>query len=351
MLSIVANDWREYQSKAAVLFGRIGFDVHFEHKVKGARATHSVDVWATSRQFGIEVKWLIECKFWNSRVPKEKVLALIQIAQDIGADKAFLLSETGFQSGAIAAAKNTNVVLSSLDDLEANAISVIAENEISVAEKHLYQLTDRLRALLYDEKGTMKRLSGLSLDDVVAQLGIAFELQLGIGKASVGRYPILIHGSRSHSTVCENSILFSKLLREEIECLKSITTTLEANAHESRDIKECNEELFEVLKNFMFLSEKALFEKMEGDPGFEEDRLMVLSWMKKLANAFVNARSAAPNKVVLDAINNLWRTLLDTAYLDLSKPKIPAEQWDETKRQVTEQTEQLLIALKKRADT
>jgi restriction system protein len=40
------------------------------------------------------------------------------VAQDVGVDKAFLLSESGFQAGAISAARSTNILLSDLQMLE-----------------------------------------------------------------------------------------------------------------------------------------------------------------------------------------------------------------------------------------
>ena len=44
---------------------------------------------------------------------------LAEVVKDVGADRGVLLSESGFQSGAARAAKNTNIELTSLKDLRA----------------------------------------------------------------------------------------------------------------------------------------------------------------------------------------------------------------------------------------
>ena len=63
-----------------------------------------IHVFVTFARFGIPHLRILECKHWKTCIPKEKVMVLQAIVQDIGADKGFLLSEIGFQSGAIAAA-------------------------------------------------------------------------------------------------------------------------------------------------------------------------------------------------------------------------------------------------------
>jgi len=98
--------WREYQQRAADFFRRLGLTAIVEHEVEGARGHHAVNVYVEGLFHGIPLKWVVECKAWKTNVPKEKVMALSSIVQDVGADRGFLLSETGFQAGAIRAALN-----------------------------------------------------------------------------------------------------------------------------------------------------------------------------------------------------------------------------------------------------
>lgn len=109
--------WKDYQLKTAEYFKKLGLNALVEHKVEGIRGVHEIDVYVEGKIYGLPFIWIVECKAWKSNVPKEKVLTLSSIILDIGADKGFLLSEKGFQSGAIRLAEKTNITLSSLEDL------------------------------------------------------------------------------------------------------------------------------------------------------------------------------------------------------------------------------------------
>lgn len=109
--------WREYQQQTAEFFRRLGLTASIEKSIEGARGVHAVDVYVEGTYHGIAFRWIVECKAWGSNVPKEKVMALAAIVQDVGADRGFLLSEKGFQSGALRAAAKTNISLTSLADL------------------------------------------------------------------------------------------------------------------------------------------------------------------------------------------------------------------------------------------
>ncbi|EPL2316804.1 restriction endonuclease, partial [Klebsiella pneumoniae] len=74
-----------------------------------------------SHHAGFDIIWLVECKHWKNPVSKLHVLALREIVTEIGADRGILLSESGFQSGAIEAANLTNVHITSLAELSLSA--------------------------------------------------------------------------------------------------------------------------------------------------------------------------------------------------------------------------------------
>jgi hypothetical protein len=109
--------WSKYQEEVAQFFRDLGLDAKTNETIKGARTTHDIDVVVRSKHAGLEVVWLVECKAWRSRVPKEKVLALRTIVDDAGADRGFVMAERGYQSGALEAARLANTTLTSLSDL------------------------------------------------------------------------------------------------------------------------------------------------------------------------------------------------------------------------------------------
>jgi hypothetical protein len=88
-----------------------------EARVRGVRATHDIDVWVQFRMFGLDHKWAVECKYWKRPISKEKVVALREIVDDIGADKGIMVAESGFQPGAVSATTKTNIWLTTLEEL------------------------------------------------------------------------------------------------------------------------------------------------------------------------------------------------------------------------------------------
>jgi hypothetical protein len=92
-----------------------------DQRLVGARGVHNADVVVRKVTAGIEQLWVIECKKWNRRVSKLHVAALAEIVKDVGADRGILLSESGFQAGAIRMARSSNITLSSIADLKDNS--------------------------------------------------------------------------------------------------------------------------------------------------------------------------------------------------------------------------------------
>lgn len=134
----------EYAVKAATFFQKLGLKAEVEKRVVGTRGVHNIDVWITGKMQSFEIRWVIECKDWKSSIPKEKVLALQSIAMDIGADRAFLLSESGFQSGAIKCAHFTNITLTSLKDLHGQTREQFAREALWVLYNRVSQVIKEL---------------------------------------------------------------------------------------------------------------------------------------------------------------------------------------------------------------
>jgi restriction system protein len=142
----VANTWKEYQEEAASFFRGLGLDAQTDVTVQGVRTSHDIDVLVKSHHVGFDVTWLIECKHWQTRVSKLHVLALREIVTDIGADRGILLSENGFQSGAIEAATLTNVHATSLAEVRKSASKEI----ISMRLRELYDRIEACRDRYWD---------------------------------------------------------------------------------------------------------------------------------------------------------------------------------------------------------
>lgn len=141
-----APSWQHYQQEAAALLTELGFATQVEDRITSARGvTHMVDVAARRSVAGVEILWVVECKLWRNAVSKEKVAALVGIGEDLGADRCLLMSETGFQSGAVQMAAGRNVTLTSLNDLRANATADLMTARAYQAERRLREIEQQLR--------------------------------------------------------------------------------------------------------------------------------------------------------------------------------------------------------------
>lgn len=144
-LRVVMKPWMQYQEDAATFFRSLGLQAEVETTVKGTRGEHDVDVLVKGNLHGVNFVWIVECKAWRSNIPKEKVMALAAIVDDVGADRGFLLSEVGFQSGAIQQARKRSITLTSIQDLR----EVATESAIGHALARLAWRADRTKAEIY----------------------------------------------------------------------------------------------------------------------------------------------------------------------------------------------------------
>jgi restriction system protein len=185
----MADSWQAYQEEVATFFRGLGLEATTNLTVQGIRTTHDIDVYVKSHHVGFDVVWVIECKHWERRVTKLHVLALREIVTDLGADRGILLSEVGFQSGAVEAATLTNVHVSSLANLRESAIAEI----MSIRLREIYDRVEACRERYWDIPKETRIKDGLRPD--VGEDGysgnhlidLASEL---IAKAFRGVYPV-----------------------------------------------------------------------------------------------------------------------------------------------------------------
>jgi hypothetical protein len=145
--------WHEYQEEAGAFFRELGLDAVVDAEVTGARGTHKIDVWVVFEVHGLKQRWLVECKAWKSNIPKEKVATLLSVCADVGSHQAFLLSEVGFQAGAVALAQNTNIVLTSLAELRGLAVSDLVRIGLDRLTERLYRLQAALNLSRAETEG------------------------------------------------------------------------------------------------------------------------------------------------------------------------------------------------------
>ena len=119
------STWEELQDLVAQLLNQAGYHAVSPCTIDTVRGTVEVDVFVESPD--VFIKTIIcECKFWKTPVTKEKVHAFRTVVHDSGAALGLLISKVGFQSGAVEAAKLSNVRLLTWEEFT----NVIAEQWI-----------------------------------------------------------------------------------------------------------------------------------------------------------------------------------------------------------------------------
>ena len=159
--------------------------------IMGVRTSHDIDVLVTLRHVGFDVRWIVECKLWKLPVSKLHVLALREIVADIGADRGILLSEAGFQSGAIEAANLTNVQVTSLAVLEGTA----RESVFAMRLRKLYERVDACEEAYWEISKDERIARGLRPDVGEGGYSGQFVIDLShdvLSRATRSRFPIEI---------------------------------------------------------------------------------------------------------------------------------------------------------------
>jgi hypothetical protein len=187
-------DWKEYQKVTADVFEELGCCAEVDKTVQGVRGKHRIDVWVVFNKFGFKIKWIIECKFWNSNVSKEKVLALKSIVDDVGADRGVIISKTGYQSGAIRAADKTNITLTNLEDLKETVKDDLLQSSLHHLESRVTYLKYELNNLYETEKTgpnslVSKPLPGIDGNAVMRSGGLLSIIEYGFDKIRLANPP------------------------------------------------------------------------------------------------------------------------------------------------------------------
>lgn len=198
-------DWKKYQEDTARFFRDLGFEAKTDVTVEGARGRHDVDVVATSDRAGLRQLWVVECKLWQRAVGKDRVLVLAHIVTDVGADRGILLSESGFQAGALRQARQSNITLTSLADLRENAEEEAGQIALTLALRRITLLIGRAHSLTRTETThhsaktyTLPGVDGRGLTELLGRLSLT---QSGLLKASTNEVPTLISAPTDDAVV------------------------------------------------------------------------------------------------------------------------------------------------------
>jgi hypothetical protein len=197
--SAMSADWRQYQEEAAAFFRSLGFQAAVDYTVQGVRSNHAIDVHVTFERWGMRHNWIVECKHQARAVTKADVETLKTIASEIGASLAFLLSESGFQSGAFAAAQKTNVVLSSLQELRSKSRDEVMREALGVLGIRCLKLRAILRDFMVQLEsgptfGRSRIRDGVDGQHYTRIVGVIAIVNEAFDQVRLGDFPVMLTG-------------------------------------------------------------------------------------------------------------------------------------------------------------
>lgn len=111
---IYANEpssWQDLQQKVCDILAVCGCESAVEKTIATVRGDVSVDVYAADHAIKPSLTYICECKYWSTPVTKTIVHSFRTVVADSGVHLGYIISRSGFQSGAFAAAHNSNLKL------------------------------------------------------------------------------------------------------------------------------------------------------------------------------------------------------------------------------------------------
>lgn len=112
------DTWEDLENLVTSILSECGMSARRNVSLPLPRGTVDVDVLAEETVDGITHTTICECKNWRTNIPKEIVHAFRTVMQETGANRGYIISRVGFQTGALEAAAATNIELVTFDEFQ-----------------------------------------------------------------------------------------------------------------------------------------------------------------------------------------------------------------------------------------
>ncbi|MFH7002652.1 restriction endonuclease [Flavobacterium bizetiae] len=230
-------EWYQFQEDICSYFRTLGVSAETNVTIQGIRTSHDIDILVKTKFLGQDIVWVIEAKKWKSKVNKLQVLGLRTIIDDIGADKGFIISDKGFQSGAKESTLKTNVQLMTYTELKNLTKELIQSEIIQTYKDRLVLLENRywshskkirqkygLRGEIWDYPVNFSGHSLLVTAHLAINSALKNEYPIDLQTHSVEKKGLLIAFSFQELTNWLNlnlNFIDQKILMAEIEMIKN----------------------------------------------------------------------------------------------------------------------------------
>jgi hypothetical protein len=315
--------WADYQNKVAEVFSEFGAIASIESKVEGARGVHKIDVYVELEIHGIKSKWICECKLWKKPVGKSSVLTFHSVINDVGADRGFFFSESGFQSGAINVTKNTNITLTSLDEFKSDVKKEIAKYSLLTWLNRISKIRREIKPAWLDDAFNPRFHEMISFDKCVSLDGALLIMAPKIQEAMDDIYPInLPRYSNPNSVKCLNfEDLNFHLKRDFIIIEKDFKEILEALDNLRLKICEDRKHFISSADSLIAYSNKCIYNSPS-----EDDLSAIAALMKIVGSTSSNLKDSSSGSL-RKQLGLTMRFLIDMIYPHFLKETDSLEEW------------------------
>lgn len=127
--------WRKFEKVIAGIykFAEMGASVVLDDHITGkiTKRTRQIDVSVRFKHGFSDYLLIVECKNYKNKVPVKDVEALQTKKQDVGADRAVMVTTVGYQAGALETARAYNIELRTLAEEVSDWTNVVKRDVIS----------------------------------------------------------------------------------------------------------------------------------------------------------------------------------------------------------------------------
>lgn len=104
------KSWRDLQTGVQRIFRNVGLIAEVEVDLETPRGEVNVDVHAIDVRSVDKVRYIVECKNWDTNIPQTVVHSFTTVMHETGANIGFIISKHRLQQGAKRYTQNTNIV-------------------------------------------------------------------------------------------------------------------------------------------------------------------------------------------------------------------------------------------------
>lgn len=129
--------WEALEEAVRGILAECGMVASRQVSLSLPRGAVAVDVYATEVVHGITSITICECKNWKTSVPQEVVFGFRTVMAETGANRGYIISKNGFQSGAVLAAQATNIDLLTFEQFQAQYFDKWASARLWALERSI----------------------------------------------------------------------------------------------------------------------------------------------------------------------------------------------------------------------